>query len=232
MTKAVESGLFANSGGGSGIRTGGGGSGVASGPGPIGTPTLLTSGSSSNGTAVTASVSPSANSLVFVVISRGDGNLATVTGNGGSYPNLHRPSEGGSGRELQVFTRTAASPSAGAITIATPSNAICWAVFEITNGAIVQSKSASTPSTTPSLTFDSAFTDAVNNLTIGICGSWNDTSTKEAALTNIHNSGFIAGVNQAQADAYKVGQESTVNFTVNFGTTNHGMVIAEIGPAA
>jgi Putative Ig domain len=176
-------GLSATNGSGTGnqnlaLTIGSSGSGIAA--------THLTSGDNSTGgtSATTASISPTANSLVIVSVSGGlnAGTIPTVTGAGGTWTLIkYTDDNGGFGGNhgVALFRDLSASPGSGALTISfggVSENHIDWSVDQFSSvntsgthgsGAIVQSVAGNSSATETGQTITLAALGSPNNAAMG-----------------------------------------------------------------
>lgn len=167
--------------------------------------TSLTSGSSTVDASsyATASVTPTANSLVLVAVYSRQAvstTTPTLTGNGMTWVSVNSTLIGtGTNRRITVFRSLHASPSAGAITIDFAANTqtqCIWSVVEFADvdtsgtngsGAIVQSGVAATDNATSLTVTLSAFSDA-NNMAYGAFNHNADEDTAPGSgFTEIHD---------------------------------------------
>lgn len=142
------------------------------------TATALTSGASTGSSSFsTASVTPGANKLIFLVMSIADGaSISSLAGNGLTWVLVNSSTEGNV--TLYIYRSMAASPSAGAITATLGASVRhSWGVIELanintlgTNGssAVVQSAKANGTGTTLTATL-AAFSNTAN-ATFGASG--------------------------------------------------------------
>jgi hypothetical protein len=208
------------------------------------TATTLTSGfdETLNPTAVTASISPSANKLILLaVISTNffqvDG--AVASGNGLTWIQLANFDfdSTNSHTQLTLFRAMGASPSSGSVTITFDANkdAVAWSIVEFggvntsgTNGsgAIVQLVSHLGNDTAPNQTL-SAF-GSVNNATYAAIGTRHSTSTiaPDSGFTELHDVTDTNGHVHAESQ-WKNANDTTVGGTLS-AASPWGIVGVEI----
>lgn len=164
--------------------------------------TLLTQGSQVGGTdAVTASVAPSSNAVVyafFMSALAANPGTPTVSGNGLTYAQEERITFHNDGdRHITVFRALGASPSAGAITAsygATAQTSHLWAIVECTNvdtggtngsGATAQSVTTTVAANT-TLTNNLAALNAATSVHLAAVGlSINNSTTPDAQFVEL-----------------------------------------------
>ena len=211
---------------------------------------LTTNKSETDGTGyTTASITPTANALVLVMVSavRADGitySDPTLSGNGLTWVAIGTVKEddaGGSRRGGTLFRSMGASPSAGAITITYGASheSCAWSVAEFTgvdttgtngSGAVVQVVTATGTSTTPSVTL-AAFGSS-SNATYGGCatgglitGSAGTGFTQLGAVASVTPS--IVGV----VSEYQLANDTSVDMTLS-GAEDWGIIGVEVKAAA
>lgn len=173
---------------------------------------VLTSGSSTTDATsqATASISPSANSLIVAVIGTAAATTAAPTASGGgmtTWDSVLSTNFVTTTRRLTYFRALEASPGSGALTFdfgGTTQTSFAWAVLQFTNvntsgsngaGAIVQSPAGTTGGggiTTLTKTL-SAFEHANNvHLYLGAMDT-NGTHTADAQFTELTDNGIASG---------------------------------------
>lgn len=169
------------------------------------TEAALTSGSSSNASPSSASITPTANNLVLiaVILYDLDFNNPTInapTGNSLTYTAVGTALSLTGVAKLQIFRGLGASPTAGAVAFSqsgatTPS--WCWSISQYANvnttgtngsGAIVQSATGTGAVSNTGLATLAAFGDSAN-ATYGAFGAYaiGATSTAGTGFTEIHD---------------------------------------------
>ena len=181
--------------------------------------TVLTQGNSeTDGTGfTTASITPTANTMVYVAVFSLGVSIGTVSlvGNGITWTQ-EETQLGGTVRRIALFRGFHATPSTGtiAITWTTTVNGCCWAVFELANNdtttPVVQSVPGSGNNvTTLSITL-AAFGDA-NNATLGLFGiNKNEAITPGADFTEIAEQVQSTEATALQVE-WKVGNDTSVD---------------------
>ena len=181
----------------------------------------LTSGSSGVDASLftTASITPTANRLVIVVVlsHRTPAGVApTLSGNGLTYVQIATQTfSTGNAHRITMFRAMGSAPTAGAITIEfgeETQNACAWSVFEFdgvdttgTNGsgAVVQSATNSISFDTVLTVTLAAFASANNGACSGFGFSTADTVTPDTGWTEIHEvseAGVFTNETQWRAD--------------------------------
>ncbi len=221
--------------------------------GAIGTPTVLTTGEDGDGgsTSTTASVSPTANTLILVTVWNRTGistdpTQPTISGNGMTWHVLQSTvydNTSASRRRITMFYSMSASPSSGAISIdngGQNQTATAWSVNQITGvdtsgtdgaGAIVQSAAnQDRTGTATSLTVTLAAFSGANNATFGAFGTGGvaaDTTAAGSGFTKL-SSFLTAGTDMSVMTEYELANNTAVAMSNGATATELGGIGLEI----
>ncbi len=217
--------------------------------------TNLTTGSDGDGnsTAVTASISPTANNLILISISLRNGSsinpsVSSISGNGLTWVKVNSvvfDTASTSRRTVETWRALGASPSSGAITITATENEtdITWSVDQFSgidtsgtngSGAIVQSATnKDEANTASSLTVTLAAFGSTDNATFGAFATANDTDGHVAGSGfAIVGSASGPGTNGlSTATEFKNSNDTSVDMSLTSGVQFGGIAI-EIKAAA
>lgn len=160
----------------------------------------LTTGNNSNNPNLTASISPSANSILVLGLFCQSTGTPTVTGNGLTWTQRgSRALPTSTGYTVQLFTASGASPSAGQVTINFGSAIDCgWTIDELTGGNIttpfIQAATGNGTGTALAATL-AAFENA-GNATFAVAGHVNSTFTPGTNFTELNDVASLQGLRQ------------------------------------
>lgn len=214
---------------GTGDLPAGGGGGPGGGPpGPF---NLLDQGDTApSGSFATASVSPTADALVFIVmILRTPSAVPTASGCGitwvDSSGGLALIGGGGTPRYLCVLSGKSASPTTGAITVSTDAAYALWHVIEVENGEIVQ-RLDGTGGTSKTVTLAAFEPDS---WTLGVSGGYNEIATIDGAHTALTSRDVGGGEQMYTRLGYVAGEDLSFTYTAQFFSTSFALIGYEIG---
>lgn len=203
----------------------------------------LTSGTgTASTTAVTASVAPTANAVVYVAVMSAfaSGPAApTVSGNGLTYVQVATQAfHTGSARRLTVFRALGASPSAGAITAdwgATSQTSFIWSVVECTDvntsgtngsGATVQSviQTAASPATTLTATLAALESSSSVHLAFTALSVSSAATAPDADFAELTDNNLATGTSTLESQ-WATNQQSV---TPTFASANAATIAIEV----
>ena len=203
--------------------------------------TLTTSSSGAGGSSFnTASISPTANSLVLVATRSNVGttpNIPTITGASMTWVEITNTLFSSDNGQISLFRSLSSSPGSGALTIdfaGQSQDQIHWQISEFANvdrsgtngsGAIVQSTTTTASSVTTITATLSAFS-SVNNATYGCIGA-NNTKvfTAGSGFTELGQNNDNSRSIEAE---WKNSNDTSVDWTVGANADNFGAIAIEI----
>lgn len=210
------------------------------GGGPIACAPLTSGNGTASTTAVTASVTPTADAVVYAAfissLAGGPAAPTGVTGNGLTWAQEETVTfHTGAGRRLTVFRAQGAAPSAGTVTAtwADPQTSFQWVIVECTgadttgtsgSGATVQS-TTNTASAATSVTGTLAALAGAGSAHLAFSGiSINNSQTADAAFAELADTSIGTGASGLMAQ-WAIGETTT---TPTFATANAGIISIEV----
>lgn len=224
MTSAVSTGTPGSSGG-SGVRS------ASASPTWPGEPSLLwsTDVALSGSPVATGSISPTADSLVVLVVMSAGSAISNVSGAGLTWTQQINQLLV-AGQFFNVWTGTAESPSAGTITL-TGGTTKRGHIVEVPDGEIVQSKLSTSSGDPFSVTLDDAFGDADNHIALVVAGQYQDELNMDGDFTALRDDVYHPSYNATTISGWAQGEQLTATLDVAFGTPgSHAAYLMEIGP--